>query len=447
MIDRKILNKLKLWKKRPGRKPLVLRGARQVGKTWAIRRFGEGFTNYIELNLELPEHQQLFGRELSVNDLWQAILLSQNVPLQEGPTLLFVDEIQHTPEAVAALRYFHEDLPHIHVIAAGSLLELRLGAKQISFPVGRVEFLYMYPLSFEEYLGAINQEPLLALLNEIPFPKYALHSAFDHFHRYTLVGGMPEVVSRFAHDEDVASLGPLYHALLQTYTEDAEKYAPKTSKVIRHCIETAPFAAARRIKFEGFGDSNYKSKDIAEALRTLQQAMLLRLLYPTTSVQIPAQPNKKKAPRLQFLDTGLINHAVGLQGQFFEHSDLHAIHRGLLAEHIVGQAFLCASDMNTTPLFWVRNKNQSTAEVDYVRQYQNYLVPIEVKAGKSGTLRSLHQFMERCDHAYAVRLSTRELSIVDAHTQSGKGFKLLNLPLFLASRIDAYLDWFIGSDC
>jgi predicted AAA+ superfamily ATPase len=444
MINRKIIKDMLLWKNRASRKPLVLRGARQVGKTSVVRMLGEGYTDYIELNLEILENRQLFQRELPIKDLWQAILLTQNRIVNADDCLLFIDEIQNSPAAIAYLRYFHEDLPHVHVIGAGSLLEIRMGRKQISFPVGRVEFLYLHPLSFIEYLQATGNTQLAELIETVPFPSYALETALKQFHRYTLIGGMPEIVRQYIQDQDISSLTPLYHGLLQTYMDDVEKYAPSSTKVIRHCIETAPYEAAKRIKFAGFGQSNYKSRDISEALKTLEQAMLIRLLYPTTSVELPAQRNRKKSPRLQFLDTGLINHAVGLQGQFFEHSELHALYRGLLAEHIVGQELLCHSQLNTEPLFWVREKRQSTAEVDYLIQHKGRLVPLEVKAGKSGTLKSLHQFIEHSDCPHAIRLYGQDVSVTQAHTQSKKPFTLLNMPYFLASQVDAYIDAMLG---
>jgi predicted AAA+ superfamily ATPase len=444
MFRRNILKNLNIWKTSSARKPLILRGARQVGKTSAVRMFGEEFNTFIELNLELAEHRRLFQRELSVQDLWQSILLSHQVRPTNQDVLLFIDEIQNAPEAIAYLRYFLEDLPGLHVVGAGSLLEMRLGTRQISFPVGRVEFMYMYPLSFVEYLHAAGHSQLVEAINEIPLPGYALDTSLRHFHRYTLIGGMPEVVDRYLDSEDVSSLGPVYHTLQQTYLDDVEKYSPRSAPIIRHCIEMAPFEAAKRIKFGGFGQSNYKSREISEALRKLQQAMLLNLLYPTTSLMIPAQRNRRKAPRLQFLDTGLINHAVGLQGQFFEHSDLHAIHRGLLAEHVVGQELLCHSTAHDVPLFWVREKNQSTAEVDYVINHRAKLIPIEVKAGKTGTLRSLHQFMDQCPHIYAVRLHSQGPQVTELRTPAGKAFQLLNMPYFLAGQIPAYLDWLMG---
>ena len=440
MIKRKILKDMLLWKNRASRRPLVLRGARQVGKTSAVRMLGETYSDYIELNLELRENRRFFERELPVEDVWQSILLAQGRQVIADDCLLFIDEIQNSPEAIAYLRYFQEQLAQVPVIGAGSLLEIRMGKKQISFPVGRVEFLYMYPLSFGEYLEAAGHGQLATLVETVPFPSYALDTAFKHFHRYTLIGGMPEVVSQYIGDQDIASLTPLYHALLQTYMEDVEKYAPASAKVIRHCIESAPYEAAKRIKFAGFGQSNYKSRDISEALKTLEQAMLVRLLYPTTAVEIPAQRNRKKSPRLQFLDTGLINHAVGLQGQFFGGSDLSGVYKGLIAEHIVGQELLCHARLNAEPLFWVREKRQSTAEVDYLIQHRGQLVPLEVKAGKTGTLKSLHQFIERADCQYAVRLYGQGVSLTEAYTQSKKPFKLLNMPYFLASEVPNYID-------
>lgn len=198
--------------------------------------------------------------------------------------------------------------------------------------------------------------------------------------------------------------------------------------------------------FQGFGQSNYKSREMGEALRTLQRAMILYLLYPSIVTEPPVTVDQKKSPRLQFLDTGLLNYIVGLQGHFFKFDDLHSFYQGTIAEHIVGQELLTL-DMNrlNKPRFWVREQRQSNAEVDFVIPFQQYVVPLEVKAGKTGSLRSLHQYMDRVGHSYAVRLYAGPLQETGAATSSGKTYKLLNLPYFLAGKINDYLHWFITS--
>ncbi|MCP4716160.1 MAG: ATP-binding protein, partial [Deltaproteobacteria bacterium] len=443
MFSRRISTELARWAESPGRKPLILRGARQVGKTVAARMFGERFDQFIEINLDAPGEADIFQRNLSVQNIFQAILLEKRAARDGGSILLFLDEIQSCPEAVESLRYFYETMPEIHIIAAGSLLEIALHQKNISFPVGRVEHMFLYPLTFTEFLIAFNAEQAVEAFQTIPFPAYAHKGMLDYFHRYALIGGMPEVVDRYRASEDVTTLNTTYDSLLLSYIDDASKYARNTTMatILRHCIETAPLAAAQRISFAGFGNSNYRSREVGEALRTLQRAMLIYLLYPTTSVEIPMMPDLKKSPRLQFLDTGLLNYCAGLQDNYFHYDNLHAFYKGRLAEHIVGQELL-AIDCSTHPkqTFWVREKSQSSAEIDFLVKHKGYSIPVEVKAGATGRLRSLHQFMDNCPHEYAVRLYAGPLEKQAATTPSGKKFTLLNLPYFLASQIHPYLD-------
>lgn len=443
MFPRLILSQLKDWAASSDRKPLILRGARQVGKTVAVQLFGKQFDHFIHLNLDIPQEGDIFRRKLPIHDLYQAILLRHQITADKRSVLLFLDEIQNCPEAVEMLRYFYESLPKVHVIAAGSLLEIALHEKHISFPVGRVEHRFMYPLTFEEFLIALQAGQAVELLHTIPFPSFAYDTVLNYFHRYTLIGGMPEVVAQYLQTRDVATLPHIYSALLISYTDDIEKYARNSTmaSILRHCLETAPFVAGERIAFAGFGKSNYRSREVGEALRTLQRAMLITLVYPSTALEIPIIPDLKKKPRLQFLDTGLLNFCVGLQGQYFLYSDLHSFYKGILAEHIVGQELISHVVNNRKKqCFWVREKDQSQAEVDFIIQYREHIVPIEVKAGASGKLRSLHQFIDRSPHPFAVRLYSGKLEKQQTITTGGKPFTLLNLPYFLASRVQAYLD-------
>lgn len=443
MFNRDILLRFEAWADLPNRKPLILRGARQVGKTVAVNLFGERFDRFVSLNLDDPGEGGIFGRGLTINDTFQAILLKKKMPAREGRTLLFLDEIQNKPEAVASLRYFFEQLPDVYVIAAGSLLEVMLAEKQISFPVGRVEHAFMYPLSFHEFLSALNEQQALETFEIIPFPDFALSSLLELFSRYALIGGMPEIVSRYIETEALTTVNPIYDSLLTSYLDDVAKYARNSTMtaVLRHCIESAPFEAGKRITFTGFGKSNYRSREVGEALRTLERAQLIYLFQPTSSVEIPIVPDFKKSPRLQFLDTGLLNYFVGLQEQYFEYDDLHSVYKGRIIEHIAGQELIYAeANTRKKQCFWAREKSQSNAEVDFLVQHREYVIPVEAKAGKVGSLRSLHQFIDRCRHKYAVRLYNGPVHLQEAQTPAGKSFLLLNLPYFLASKIHEYCD-------
>jgi hypothetical protein len=445
-FSRELIRQLIKWAGSGDRKPLVLRGARQVGKTTAVNILSKQFDQYIYLNLEKPDDAELFGRGSKIKELLQAIFLHKNVVRKNGRLLLFIDEIQNSPQAVLSLRYFYEELPEIFTVAAGSLFEVMLETKQISFPVGRVQFSFVYPLTFEEFLEAEGERNALQLLDNIPFPEFGYPKLFKLFHTYALIGGMPEVVDRYRQTENISDLNPIFQSLLTGYIDDVSKYARNETvrNILRHCLESAPLEAGKRVKFAGFGNSNYRSREVGEVLRTLERAMLLYLLYPTKATKIPVMIDKKKSPRLQFFDTGILNYVNGLQGFFFKFNDLHSFYKGLIAEHIVGQELLARDTWTSRkPIFWVREKKQSSAEVDFVIQFDEYVIPLEVKAGKSGTLRSLHQFMNYCDHAYAVRLYSGSLRIEKVKTPEGKIFHLLNLPYFLVGRLNEYLRWFL----
>ena len=258
---------------------------------------------------------------------------------------------------------------------------------------------------------------------------------------------MPEIIKVYSEDQDITAATTVYQALLTSYMDDVSKYARNSTmvEIIRHAIEASPTEAGKRIKFHGFGNSNYRSREMGEALRTLERAMLVYLIYPSTAMEPPIRPDKKKSPRLQFLDTGLMNYFAGLQEHFFRHDDLHAFYRGLLAEHIVGQELL-AADFRTQkkPVFWVREKKQSSAEIDFLVQHGRYAIPVEVKSGPAGKLRSLHQFVEQANHPHAVRLYSENIKIsTNVSVPGGRSFQLLDLPYFLAGKLQDYLEWFL----
>ncbi|MDI1233535.1 MAG: AAA family ATPase [bacterium] len=445
MIERQILSQLMQWKAKKNRKPLVLRGARQVGKTTLVAQFGKSFQQYIYLNLELPEDQQHFLQHTSLEAIIASVFYAKNKQLSKRKgTLLFIDEIQEVPAALGLLRYFYEHTPDLHVIAAGSLLETVFN-KTIHYPVGRVEFLAVRPISFPEYLQAIGEHSSLEQLSQLPIAPFAHTKLLKLFQQYTLIGGMPEIVNHYAEHRDLVSLKPLYESLLLSYIDDVEKYAENTTHIqtLRLAIRTAFSEAGKRIRFHGFGSSNYGSREMGEALRALEKTLLIHLIYPTTGVKLPLLPDHKKAPRLQVLDTGMINYFAGLQGDILSSPNLDAIHEGLIIEHMVGQELLAAeSSILETLNFWVREKKTSMAEVDFLYKYNGLLIPIEVKKGATGKLKSLHLYMELAPHDMAIRLHSGPFDISIIQTANEKTYHLLSLPYYLVSQLHLYLPWF-----
>jgi len=433
------------WAKRSNRKPLILRGARQVGKTTAVEIFSKQFDQYIYLNLEISSDRRLFERNYLIDELVQAIYFEKNKKIINGRTLIFIDEIQNSSGAISMLRYFYESFKNFYVIAAGSLLESLIG-RQINFPVGRVEYLYMKPLTFNEFINASGDNALKEVLYKIPFPDFAHQKMLKYFYRYTLIGGMPEIVSNYFTSQNIVELKPVYESLLRSYIDDVEKYARNDTlaRVIRYSIENCFYHVARRIKFEAFGRSNYKSREISEALKTLEKAMLIYLIYPSTGTKLPIMADLKKSPRLHIVDTGLVNYFAGLQKELFDTEDLNNVYDSKIAEHIVGQELISINNSIADKVsFWVKEKKQSNAQVDYIIPYEKYIIPVEVKSGKAGRLRSLHEFIDLTSHNYAVRIYSGKLKVDEVQTVKGKKFYLLNLPFYLAGNINKYLSWFL----
>lgn len=449
-FQRILLGNLKGWRKSPYRKPLVLRGARQVGKTTVIKKFGAEFDTFIYLNMEDEKSKSFFNKGLSAKELIQFICLEVGIT-RKGETLLFIDEIQNSPEAVAVMRYFYEDLPELFVISAGSLLEVMMDMKKISFPVGRVEYRYLYPLTFEEFLRALSEDVALELFNTIPVPNYAVNKLLELYRLYTFTGGMPEVISRYVQTTDLSSLTPVYNDLMTAFLDDISKYAKgrHDTDVIRHVIETAPNETSKRITFEHFGNSGYSSRDVGSALRTLERTMILYLRYPVSEYKLPLVPNKRRSPHLQFLDSGLVNFSLGIQSYYFEKKTLSDLYNGLLAEQITAQEITAKNITECkTPLFWAKEEKQSNAEVDFLTVYKSHVYPVEVKSGKTGRLRSLHSYINNSDCDFAIRLYSDKVSLEESVTPliqnvGGKKYRLLNLPLFCASQIDKYIETYL----
>jgi predicted AAA+ superfamily ATPase len=441
MFYRTIIEELRKWSAKHDRRPLVLRGARQVGKTTVVKIFAAEFDLFINLNLEKTEHRNIFEGDYPFNELLSRIFLHSGKERNSGKTLIFIDEIQNSPKAVSLLRYFYEEANDLYVIAAGSLLENILSNK-ISFPVGRVEFMAMHPCTFAEFLGAMDEDQSLKIYNQGVIPPYAHDKLSALFKKYAATGGMPQVLESYSGNQDYTALKSIFSSLITSYSEDVEKYARSASMVnyIRHVISTAFREAGTRITFEKFGNSLYRSREMKEAFTTLEKTMLLKLVYPVTSAKLPFAPDLKKKPRLHLFDTGLVNYSLGILDELIAEKYLDNVYRGRIAEHIVGQELAGGSfSVADTLAFWTREKKESGAEVDYVIAYKGMVIPVEIKAGASGKLRSLHQFVDAAPHDWAVRFYSGVFTVEDATTISAKKYKLINLPHYMAGKIENVL--------
>lgn len=443
MFTRNILKYLQSWKVSTNRKPLVIRGARQVGKTSAVDMFAsQSFDTYIYINLEIEENRSLFARVMPIHELVQVIQLKFNKKIVPGSTLVFIDEIQNSTVAMNQLRYFHEKLPDLHVVAAGSLLEVKMKSEGFSFPVGRVEYCYMHPASFDEFLSAMNETESLGYITGITpdskIPQEMHDTLMRKYQEYLLVGGMPEAVARYSETRSLIDIDPVYESLLVGFRDDVLKYSGSAkAKYIQHVIEHAPHYAGLTVKYEKFGGSGYRSRDMSEAFDVLEKAMVINRVYASASMQSPIVNNLRKSPKLLFLDAGLVHYRLGLRTELMNISDLNAVYHGRLSEQVVGQALTALSIRKIAEIsYWYREQKGSIAEIDYLMSLNNKLVPIEVKSGKTGTLKSLHNFIEQSANVFAVRIYSGALRIESATTPGAKKFTLFSVPFYLLHRIE-----------
>lgn len=441
MFKRKILSKLEAWKRDERHKPLLLRGARQVGKTTVVNEFGSQFDNYLYFNLEMNESVRLFEMDIPLNDLVNMLFASSGKSQREGSTLIFIDEIQNSPKTIALLRYFYEQRPDLYVIAAGSLLE-NLVDVNVSFPVGRVMYMDLRPCSFYEFLGAIGKTNLLAVLSQKPEYTVAFHEQLIHqFNQYTIIGGMPEAVQRYADTQDIVTIEDVYETLVQAYKDDSEKYVRgnKLTEVVRFILSYGWGFSGETITLGNFANSGYKSREVGKAFRLLEKAMILELVYPISSTQMPIIPETKRMPKLIWFDTGLVNYQAGIRKEIIGSTDMVDSWRGHLAEQITAQELLSIEDrVGQHRSFWARPNNG--AEVDFIFTHNSRLYPIEVKSGTNARLRSLHVFMDNSNIDTAIRVWSNPYSVDKVKTPNGKEYRLINLPFYLIGNLHQVLD-------
>jgi uncharacterized protein len=429
----------------PRRKPLILRGARQTGKSSSVRALGRRTRAFVELNLERWADRELVRSCRGADELLKALAVREDVARLPDDTLLFLDEVQEALEIIPWLRFLHEDEPRIAVITTGSLLEVRLHEGGFSFPVGRVTFRELQPFSFFEFLAAtgratLRDEAQEAARARAPLARPLHDEALARLGDYLLVGGMPEAVVRWRGGGGAAAVREVHEDLLTSFAEDIPKYGRMTDPgPIEAAFAHAATHYGRRFSYENFAPG-YRSHPMKRALHKLEGARVVRRVWPTDALRPPLETKAKSSPRLLPLDVGL---GLGLGRSGVDALDPAQRSRwldGPAAEVLVGNQLLCATDARSRELFfWVRQVSKAQAETDYLVPSGEHLIPIEVKSGSSGSMKSMHQFLWRSGAPLGVRLYAgpwRDDQLTVRMPDGELGYRLLSLPLYLAEMVD-----------
>lgn len=410
-MKRDLMTYLLKWKDDPKKKPILLRGARQVGKSWLARELGNHFENFVEINFE--KHTDLnvfFEGNLDPKRIIHNIGNYFQQKIEPGKTLLFLDEIQSCPRAILSLRYFYEDMPQLHVISAGSLLEFEL--RKISSPVGRIHFVHVYPLSFAEYLVASGRANLREMLLEslkspLPEPFHRLLS--EEIRNYTILGGMPEVVKEYLDSGDFTRCLDFQTDLLETYRNDFHKYAREHQvKYIQKVFDSLTLQLGNKFKYSNVS-REIKSRELSEALELLEMAGVVYRVFHTSANGIPlrAEANMRKF-KVLFFDIGLAQRLLRLDYRsLLLDPDISRVNDGAVAELLVGLELIAYRNFRERPelYYWHRESRSSNAEVDYITALGSRIVPVEVKSGLRGAMKSLNYFMDSKNSQFALKVS------------------------------------------
>lgn len=453
-MKRFCLNHLQSWLIAKDRKPLVIRGARQVGKTWLVRHFAKNNQKQlIELNLEKqPRLASLFHS----NDPAQILLnLSAEFGLHNiaaEASLLFIDEIQAVPELLAKLRWFAEDLPQLPVIAAGSLLDFALAEHAFSMPVGRISYMHLEPMSFEEFLLANDKETLGNYLSQYQLEQslpISLHEQLAQlFKEYIVVGGMPAVVSSWINTHSLPQINQVQHDLLATFRDDFAKYSKRIAvNTIDAVMMAVPKMLGQKFVYSRV-DTAAQANIIKLGLDLLHKARVCHPALNSSANGIPLRAEvKEKFFKEIFLDVGLCCAALGLSfKQIHPLAEIILINNGGIAEQVAGQLLRTIFPPYIEPAlyYWQRTQPGAQAEIDYVIQHHNAIVPIEIKAGSTGSLKSLHVFMGLKNLSLAIRMNSAPPSQTSVNVTNQLGqtinYTLLSLPFYLLGQIHRLLD-------
>lgn len=432
-LHRTIDSSLIEWSKDKRRKPLLLRGARQVGKSSAIRNLGGKFKHFVEVNFDKNQDvHTLFQQNLAPKDICEQLSLVYNTPIIAGETLLFLDEIQSCEAAISSLRYFYEDYPELHIIAAGSLLEFALESLS-SFGVGRIRSMYIYPFSFEEFLIACGENTLWNAINKASAEKPLLEpvhrKALTLLKKFFVLGGMPEVVSAYIEGVQMLDCLRIMDDLIISYRDDFSKYNKRVPESrISEVFDSVVMNSGKPFVYAGAASAN--TKQIKEALELLIKAGLVIPVTHSSANGIPlgAEVNPKKRKMLLF-DIGLFQRILGLDlSELILTDDIEVVNKGAIAEIHVGLEL----QKNGSPYskddlyFWKREAKSSNAEVDYIFQEGEQIIPLEVKSGTRGSMQSMHLFINEKNTEYGIRCSSENFCSFD---------KIKVVPLYAAGVI------------
>ncbi|MCP4214344.1 MAG: ATP-binding protein [bacterium] len=416
MIDRQ----LHRWKEDKHRKVLLVRGARQIGKTYSIKQLGKTFKYFIEVNFEeTPAVKSFFENSLTPQGICEKLSVYYDTPIKPGETLLFFDEIQACPNALKSLRFFYEKAPELHVIAAGSLLEFALESLP-SFGVGRIKSLFMYPMTFSEFLVAEGNDLLEKAITEAsplnPLDEPIHQKALERLKIFMLMGGMPEVVKTYLRERDLLLCGEIIDDILTTLKDDFSKYKEKLpANRLQEVFGSMVSQVGGKFKYSHVAQG--KTQIYKEALDLLVRAGLAYKVYHTSAGGLPlgAQVNHKKF-KVLMMDTGMYQRVLGLDVADYIVSDFASIiNKGNLTELFVGLELIAhgAAGVHSDLHNWHREARSSNAEVDYVIAKKNKIIPLEVKAGTRGGMQSMHLFLKERELDMGLRISSENFAAYD----------------------------------
>jgi hypothetical protein len=401
------------WKAELNRRPLLIRGARQVGKTFLVRYFGkEEFEDYIELNFEKnPEYKDIFT-SIDPVEIVEKIALFTQLKVNLGKTLLFLDEIQDCPAAITSLRYFFEEMPELHIIAAGSLVEFTINAENFRMPVGRIQYLYMFPLSFGEFLDAMGERVLrIHTHNKDELQKLpdSLHlRLLDYVRKFFFLGGMPAVLQEYCLSRNIEKCQRIQRSIVDTYIDDFGKYAKKIKhKYLRKVFYAAPRMIGQKFVYANV-DNTIKSRELKEAVELLEMAGVVVRTKSTSGAGIPLEAGAKENYfKALFLDVGLMHAMNNIYGETARAKDFTNIFKGAVAEQFVGQQLLAYQSPYTKPslYYWTRDARNSMAEIDYLMVKDENIIPVEIKSGATGHMKSMHIFIKTFNSDLGLKIS------------------------------------------
>jgi predicted AAA+ superfamily ATPase len=439
-MNRTIEKHLFSWKNSTNRLPLLVRGARQVGKSYTIEKFGkESFESCVTVNFDLsPQFATCFSGSLEPREVCTAISVLAAQEIIPGKTLLFLDEIQQCPRAIGALRYFYEKMPSLHVIGAGSLLEFALSAGEMRMPVGRVQYLFMYPLTFAEFLDATGQQPALRSVTDheahASYPDAVHEHLLSLLKVYLTTGGMAAVVREYIASGNMVICGRIQATIAQTYRDDFGKYASRARIAhLQNVFAAIPKMVGRKFKYTSV-DNTVHTRELKAALELLEKAGVVYRVKQTSGSGLPLEAGASERNfKVVFLDVGLMQHLCGLSGELIAAHDILAVHAGAVAEQFIGQELIAHADPFIRPglYYWAREARTSNAEVDYLLPCGSKALPLEVKAGKSGTLRSLRLFLQEYAAPLGIRVSQLNQSYDD---------HILSIPLYALQGMNRALE-------